>query len=113
MYGHEYVQTRYDFGLISTLPRQQSKTVSELSSLTAVHTAKGIAKQEGTTEIFVCTATTVCRFIGHIPFSGRPPCCGSRLVESARALGLDAVASLERGAEMNQKKLRVSGIDGA
>jgi hypothetical protein len=59
MYGHEYVQTRYDFGLINTVtPRQQSKTVSELSFLTAVHTAKGIAKQEGISEIFVCTAPT-------------------------------------------------------
>jgi hypothetical protein len=34
------------------------KTVSKLSFLTAVHTAKGIAKQEGISEIFVCIATT-------------------------------------------------------
>jgi hypothetical protein len=58
MYGQEYAQTRHDFGLTITVARQQSKTVSELSFLTAVHTAKGIAKQEGISEIFVCTATT-------------------------------------------------------
>jgi hypothetical protein len=46
------------FGLTITVARQQSKTVSELSFLTAVHTAKVIAKQEGISEIFVCTATT-------------------------------------------------------
>jgi hypothetical protein len=58
MYGQEYAQTRHDFGLTITVARQQSKTVSELSFLTAVHTAKVIAKQEGISEIFVCTATT-------------------------------------------------------
>jgi hypothetical protein len=58
MYGQEYAQTRHDFGLTITVARQQSKTVSELSFLTAVHTAKGIAKQEGISEIFVFTATT-------------------------------------------------------
>ena len=58
MYGQEYAQTRHDFGHTITVARQQSKTVSELSFLTAVHTAKGIAKQEGISEIFVCTATT-------------------------------------------------------
>jgi hypothetical protein len=58
MDGQEYAQTRHDFGLTITVARQQSKTVSELSFLTAVHTAKGIAKQEGISEIFVCTATT-------------------------------------------------------
>jgi hypothetical protein len=57
MYGQEYAQTRHDFGLTITVARQQSKTVSELSFLTAVHTAKGIAKQEGISEIFVCAAT--------------------------------------------------------
>ncbi|HEV2698145.1 MAG TPA: hypothetical protein VGU90_09150 [Terriglobales bacterium] len=41
-----------------TVARQESKTVSELSFLTAVHTARGIAKQEKISEIFVCTATT-------------------------------------------------------
>ena len=58
MYGQEYAQTRYDFGLTTTVARQQSKIVSELSFLTAVRTAKVIAKQEGISEIFVCTATT-------------------------------------------------------
>jgi hypothetical protein len=54
----KYAQTRHDFGLTITVARQQSKTVSKLSFLTAVHTAKVIAKQEGISEIFVCTATT-------------------------------------------------------
>jgi hypothetical protein len=40
MYGQEYAQTRHDFGLTITVARQQSKTVSELSFLTAVHTAR-------------------------------------------------------------------------
>jgi hypothetical protein len=53
-----HAQTRHDFGVTITVARQQSKTVSKLSFLTAVHTAKGIAKQEGISEIFVCTATT-------------------------------------------------------
>jgi hypothetical protein len=47
MYGEEYAQTRHPRGLTITVARQQSKTVSELSFLTAVRTAKGIAKQEG------------------------------------------------------------------
>ena len=58
VYGQEYAQTRHDFGVMITVARQQSKTLSELSFLTAVHTAKGIAKQEGISEIFVFTATT-------------------------------------------------------
>ena len=51
-YGEEYAQTRHPLGLTITVARQQSKTVSELSFLTAVHTAKGIAKQEGISNIF-------------------------------------------------------------
>ena len=34
---------RHPLGLTITVARQQSKTVSELSFLTAVHTARGIA----------------------------------------------------------------------
>ena len=52
MYGEEYAQTRHPLGLTITVARQQSKTVSELSFLTAVHTAKGIAKEEGISSIF-------------------------------------------------------------
>jgi hypothetical protein len=58
--GHVWSRVRAnenDFGHTITVARQQSKTVSELSFLTAVHTAKGIAKQEGISEIFVCAAT--------------------------------------------------------
>ncbi len=54
MFGEEYAQTRDLLGLTITVARQQSKTVSELSFLTAVHTAKGIAKQEGLSEVFAC-----------------------------------------------------------
>src|SRR5206468_10611301 len=51
-YGEEYGQTRHPLALTITVPRQQSKPVSELSFLPAVHTAKGIAKQEGIPTIF-------------------------------------------------------------
>jgi len=44
-FGEEYGQTKHPFGLTITVARQTSKTVSELSFLTAVHTAKGIAKR--------------------------------------------------------------------
>ena len=54
MYGEEYAQTRHPLGVTITVAR----TVSQLSFLTAVHTAKGIAKHEGMSEIFVCTAMT-------------------------------------------------------
>jgi hypothetical protein len=52
LYGEEYAQTRHPRGLTITVARQLSKSVSELSFLTAVHTAKGIAKQEGISNIF-------------------------------------------------------------
>ena len=53
-YGDTYEQTRHPLGLTITVARQESKTVSELSFLTAVHTAKGIGKQEGISAIFAC-----------------------------------------------------------
>jgi hypothetical protein len=53
-YGEEYGQTRQPLGFVITVARQQSNTISELSFLTVVHTAKGIAKQEGISEIFAC-----------------------------------------------------------
>jgi len=52
MYGEEYAQTTHPLGLTITVAR----TVSQLSFLTAVHTAKGIAKNAGISEVFVCTA---------------------------------------------------------
>ena len=52
--GEEYMQTRHPLGLTITVARQQSKTVGELSFLTAVHTAKGLAKREGISAIFAC-----------------------------------------------------------
>ena len=56
VYGKEYAQTRHPLGLTITVARQESKTVSELSFLTAVRTAKGIAKQEGISNIFAYTS---------------------------------------------------------
>jgi hypothetical protein len=53
-YGNKYEQMRHPLGLTITVARQKSKTVSELSFLTAVHTAKGISKQEGISAIFAC-----------------------------------------------------------
>jgi hypothetical protein len=52
--GKDYAQTRHALGLTITV----AHTVSELSFLTTVHTAKGIAKREGISEVFVCTAVT-------------------------------------------------------
>jgi hypothetical protein len=54
MYGEEYAQMTHPLGLNITVAR----TVSELSFLTAVHTAKGIVKNAGISKVFVCTATT-------------------------------------------------------
>jgi hypothetical protein len=53
-YGEEYGQTRQPLGFTITVARQQSNSISELSFLTAVHTAKGIAKKEGISEVFAC-----------------------------------------------------------
>ena len=53
-YGEKYEQTRHPLGLTITVARQKSKTVSELSFLTAVHSAKEIAKREGIARVFAC-----------------------------------------------------------
>ena len=47
MYGEEYAQTGHPLGLTITVAR----TVSELSFLTAVHTAKEIAKHAGISDV--------------------------------------------------------------
>ena len=54
MYGEENAQTRHPLGVTITV----ANTVSQLSFLTAIHTAKGIAKHEGISEVFVCAAMT-------------------------------------------------------
>jgi hypothetical protein len=54
LFGDEYGQMAHSLGHTITVARQQSKTVSELSFLTAVHTGKGIARQEGIATIFAC-----------------------------------------------------------
>ena len=54
VYGEEYAETRHLLGLTITV----ASTVSQLSFLTAIHTAKGIAKHAGISEVFVCTAMT-------------------------------------------------------
>jgi hypothetical protein len=51
IYGEEYAETEHPLGLTITVAR----TVSQLSFLTAVHTAKEIAKHAGIPEVFVCT----------------------------------------------------------
>jgi hypothetical protein len=53
-YGVEYGQARHPLGLTITVARNQSKTISDLSFLTAVHSAKEIAKREGISTIFAC-----------------------------------------------------------
>jgi hypothetical protein len=53
IYGEEYAQTEHPLGLTITVAR----IVSQLSFLTAVHTAKKIAKHAGISEVFVCTAS--------------------------------------------------------
>ena len=52
VYGEESAQTSHPLGLTITV----ASTVSELSILSAIHTAKGIAKNAGISEVFVCTA---------------------------------------------------------
>jgi hypothetical protein len=53
-YGEQYGQARHPLGLTITVARNQSKTISDLLFLTAVHSAKGIAKLEGISTIFAC-----------------------------------------------------------
>jgi hypothetical protein len=53
-YGEKYEETRQPLGLTITVAQQKSRTVSELSFLTAVHTAKEIGKREGISQIFAC-----------------------------------------------------------
>jgi hypothetical protein len=53
-YGEEYGQARHPLGLTITVARNQSKIINDLSFLTAVHSAKGIAKREGISTIFAC-----------------------------------------------------------
>lgn len=54
VYGEAYAQMKHPLGLTITV----ASTVSQLSFLTAIHTAKGIAKHAGISEVFVCTAMT-------------------------------------------------------
>ena len=54
IYGEEYAQTEHPLGLTITVAR----TVSQLSFLTAVHTAREIAAHAGISDVFVCTAST-------------------------------------------------------
>jgi hypothetical protein len=54
IYGEEYAKTEHPLGLTITVAR----TVSQLSFLTAVHTARDIATHAGISDVFVCTAST-------------------------------------------------------
>ena len=51
-YGEQSGQTRNSLGLTLTVARNQSKTVSDLSFLANIHTAKEIAKREKISNIF-------------------------------------------------------------
>ncbi|HEV8467522.1 MAG TPA: hypothetical protein VGQ63_21240 [Pseudolabrys sp.] len=51
-YGEQSGQTRNSLGLTITVARNQSKTISDLSFLANVHTAKEIAKRESISYIF-------------------------------------------------------------
>jgi hypothetical protein len=53
-HGEEAGQARHSLGLTITVARNQSKTISELSYLANIHSAKGIAKREGISTVFVC-----------------------------------------------------------
>jgi hypothetical protein len=53
MYGDEGGQTRHPLGLTITVARNASKTISDLSFLTAVH-SKQIARKERILTIFAC-----------------------------------------------------------
>ena len=54
VYGEEHAQTKHLLGLTITV----ASTASQLSFLTDIHVAKGIARQAGMAEVFVCTAMT-------------------------------------------------------
>jgi hypothetical protein len=54
IYGEEYGQSRNSLGLTITVARNKSKTINDLSFLTAVHSAKEIAKRDGISTIFAC-----------------------------------------------------------
>jgi len=51
--GEQSGQTRNSLGLTITVARNQSKTISNLSFLANIHTAKEIAKRENISNIFV------------------------------------------------------------
>jgi sporulation protein YlmC with PRC-barrel domain len=54
VYGKESAQTSHPLGLTITV----ASTVSQLSFLTAIHTAKEVARHAGISDVFVCTAIT-------------------------------------------------------
>ena len=51
-YGKQSGQTRNSLGFTITVARNQSKTISDLSFLANIHTAKEIAKRESISNIF-------------------------------------------------------------
>jgi hypothetical protein len=53
-YGAESGQTKHSLGFTITVPRNPLKTVSELSFLAHVHSAKKLAKREGISTVFAC-----------------------------------------------------------
>ena len=55
-YGDKYEQTTHPLGLTITVDRQKSKTVSELSFLKAVHTAKGLASRRASSRFLLANS---------------------------------------------------------
>ena len=54
IYGEKFEETRNARGFTITVARNPSKTISDLTFLTAVHSAKAVAKREGIPTIFAC-----------------------------------------------------------
>jgi len=71
-YGEESGQTRNSLGLTITVPRNQSKTISDLSFLANIHTAKEIAKRESISNVFCLEIACNCDLFGWSA-PGRPP----------------------------------------
>jgi hypothetical protein len=106
MYGEESAQTTHPLGLNITVAR----TVSELSFLTAVHTAEGIAKNAGISKVFVCTATTPGANLTPI---GMFTCVPAHDELSSNVVGLDVYNKDQQNmGTIKDIALDVSGLNG-
>ena len=66
-YGEESGQTRNSLGLTITVARNQSKTISDLSFLANIHTAKEIAKRESISSSFCLEIARQYALFQHTP----------------------------------------------